>query len=285
MIRYKRSRYNRKGTIMKRNELKEIAQQTLTCFQQGYYLYENQIVDIKTQHLHSLHACKLFTAAQSEQYSFTIKEALDGVIHVENIDIIQAITKSDKKYGVLNFASAYHPGGGFLNGSLAQEESLCFGSNLYLTQLKFQKEFYDFNRAIQTKCYSDTMIYSPDIVYIRDEQYAFLPDMKFADILTSPAVNLGVALSRGENEEVCYQVMKTRMRKILTLFHEMGNQYIILGAFGCGVFRNDPKRIAQIWKELLIDEGMRFAFQDILFAVYDRSKTQNNIKAFTLMFG
>lgn len=58
-----------------------------------------------------------------------------------------------------------------------------------------------------------------------------------------------------------------------------------LKAFGCGVFRNDPKRIAQIWKELLIDEGMRFDFQGILFAVYDRNKTQNNIKAFTLMLG
>ena len=270
---------------MKRNELSTIAQQTLDCFRQGYYLYHEQKIDLKEKHAHSLDVCRLISVSQSEQLQFPLTKPLAGKITIENIDIIQAITRTNQKYGVLNFASAYHPGGGFLNGSLAQEESLCFGSNLYVTQLRFQKEFYDYHQSIKTKCYSDTMIYSPDVVYIRDEQYAYLPEPKLADIITSPAVNLGVALSRGEDEEACYRMMKTRMRKILMLFYEMGNTHIILGAFGCGVFRNDPKRIAQIWKELLIDEDMKSGFHEILFAVYDKSKTQNNIQAFTSVFG
>lgn len=270
---------------MKKNELSEIAKQTIHCFQQGYYMYGEKQISIAKQHAHSLASCTCITEDESDHFIYEKQQTHAGKIVVENIDIIQAITRSDKTYGVLNFASAYHPGGGFLNGSLAQEESLCFGSNLYLTQICFQKAFYEYHQSIKSKCYSDRMIYSKDVVYIRDEQYAFLPEPKLVDIITSPAVNLGVALSRGEDEETCYRMMKTRMRKILMLFHEMGNTHIILGAFGCGVFRNDPKRIAQIWKELLIDEDMKSDFHEILFAVYDKSKTQNNIQAFTSVFG
>ena len=270
---------------MKKNELSEIAKQTIHCFQQGYYMYGEKQISIAKQHAHSLASCTCITEDESDHYIYEKQQTHAGKIVVENIDIIQAITRSDKTYGVLNFASAYHPGGGFLNGALAQEESLCFGSNLYLTQIRFQKAFYEYHQSIKSKCYSDRMIYSKDVVYIRDERYACLPEPKLADIITSPAVNLGVALSRGEDEETCYRIMKTRMRKILMLFHEKGNTHIILGAFGCGVFRNDPKRIAQIWKELLIDEDMKSGFHEILFAVYDKSKTQNNIQAFTSVFG
>lgn len=270
---------------MKKNELSEIAKQTIHCFQQGYYMYGEKQISIAKQHAHSLASCTCITEDESDHFIYDKHQVHAGIIKVENVDIIQAITRSDKTYGVLNFASAYHPGGGFLNGALAQEESLCFGSNLYLTQIRFQKAFYEYHQSIKSKCYSDRMIYSKDVVYIRDEQYACLPEPKLADIITSPAVNLGVALSRGEDEETCYRMMKTRMRKILMLFHEKGNTHIILGAFGCGVFRNDPKRIAQIWKELLIDEDMKSGFHEILFAVYDKSKTQNNIQAFTSVFG
>lgn len=270
---------------MKKNELSEIAKQTIHCFQQGYYMYGEKQISIAKQHAHSLASCTCITEDESDHFIYDKHQVHAGIIKVENVDIIQAITRSDKTYGVLNFASAYHPGGGFLNGALAQEESLCFGSNLYLTQIRFQKAFYEYHQSIKSKCYSDRMIYSKDVVYIRDERYACLPEPKLADIITSPAVNLGVALSRGEDEETCYRIMKTRMRKILMLFHEKGNTHIILGAFGCGVFRNDPKRIAQIWKELLIDEDMKSGFHEILFAVYDKSKTQNNIQAFTSVFG
>lgn len=270
---------------MKRNELSEIARQSILCFQQGYYMYGEKQIPLVKQHAHSLASCTCITEDESDHFIYKKQQHHVGKIIVENVDIIQAIASSEKKYGVLNFASAYHPGGGFLNGSLAQEESLCFGSNVYLTQICFQKAFYEYHQSIKTKCYSDRMIYSKDVVYIRDEQYAFLPEPKLADIITSPAVNLGVALSRGEDAGVCDQVMKKRMRKILLLFHQMGNQNIILGAYGCGVFRNDPKRVAQIWKELLVEEGLREAFDEMLFAVYDRSKSQNNIQAFHNILG
>lgn len=263
-----------------RQDLKRIAMQTMDLFAQGIYPYKNKMINIEEVHQQALKHARFFPASQSIAGNNQITAKKAGIIEVENIDIVQAITSKKICYGVLNFASAYHPGGGFLNGALAQEEALCFGSDLYLTQLKFQEEFYEFHKSIKTKCYSDAMIYSPKVVYIRDERYAFLPEPGFADVLTSPAVNLGVALQRGEDEERCYQIMEQRMRKILRVLEQMGNTHIILGAFGCGVFRNDPVRIADIWKKLLIDEQWKHHFDEILFAVYDHSSTRKTIQAF-----
>lgn len=124
------------------------------------------------------------------------------------------------------------------------------------------------------------MIYSPNVVFIRGEDYAFLPVPVIADILTSPAVNLGSAMRQGEDEEACYQVMEQRMRKILSVFADRGNRDVILGAFGCGVFHNDPIRIKEIWKKLLMEEQWQFCFDSILFAVYDNSRAKQTIEAF-----
>lgn len=261
-------------------DLKRIAKETMNCFVQGSYPYENYMINIEDVHQQAMKHPRFFPASQlfTSNKDWIAKRV--GSIEVENIDIVKAITRDKIHYGVLNFASAYHPGGGFLNGALAQEEALCFGSDLYLTQLKFQEEFYEFHKNLKTKCYSDAMIYSPKVVYIRNERYEFLPEPGFADVLTSPAVNLGAALQRGEDQEHCYQVMEQRMRKILAVFEQMGNTHIILGAFGCGVFRNDPVRIANLWKKLLIDEQWRNHFDEILFAVYDHSTTRKTILAF-----
>lgn len=263
-----------------RSDLKRIAKETMDYLAQGSYPYEGKHVDIQKVHQQALEHTRFFPASQSFTKDRDKITERTGNIEIENIDIVKAITRDNIKYGVLNFASAYHPGGGFLNGALAQEEALCFGSDLYLTQLKFQEEFYEFHKSLKTKCYSDAMIYSPNVVYIRNERYEFLPEPSFADVLTSPAVNLGAALQRGENQEHCYQVMEQRMRKILAVFEQMGNTHIILGAFGCGVFRNDPVRIANLWKKLLIDEQWRNHFEEILFAVYDHSITRKTIQAF-----
>ena len=74
--------------------------------------------------------------------------------------------------------------------------------------------------------------------------------------------------------------MKIRMRKVLALFAEKKNADIILGAYGCGVFRNDPYTVAKYWKELLYDENYISYFENIIFAVFDNSKSQECIKAF-----
>lgn len=269
---------------MNRDTRKKIAQHTITCFNKGYYTYNslNNSSPIPIQKLHKKaeeNIDLIIEESPKTQYNVSNKKysnpASISVVNEPVPDVF--IKRQAHSYGVLNFASAYHPGGGFLNGSIAQEESLCYGSNLYLLQVKYLNEFYNYNKKQPSKCYSDRMIYTPYTVFIKDSSYHLLPHPILANILTCPAVNLRAATNNGESENKCYDVMKKRMRKILSVFVNEGNDRIILGAFGCGVFGNDSKIIACIWNELLNDEGWKYQFKEIIFAVYDRGESMYKI--------
>ena len=128
--------------------------------------------------------------------------------------------------------------------------------------------------------YTDYMIYSPEVVFIRDEKLNLLENPVAATIITAPAVNYGQVLLKKEDSVLAQKIMKIRMRKVLALFAEKKNTDIILGAYGCGVFRNDPYTIVKYWKELLYDENYISYFENIIFPVFDNSKNQECIKAF-----
>ncbi|MCL2255051.1 MAG: TIGR02452 family protein, partial [Lachnospiraceae bacterium] len=119
--------------------------------------------------------------------------------------------------GVLNFASAKNPGGGFLNGSLAQEEALAISSDLYNSQLQAQA-FYDINKGCKTSLYTHNMIYSRNVTFIRDGNMKLMESPISANILTSPAVNAG-AYYNNENgkESIVLAVMEERIRYILNV--------------------------------------------------------------------
>lgn len=100
----------------------------------------------------------------------------------------------------LNFASARHPGGGFLGGSQAQEESLARASGLSPCLNQFQ-EMYDTNQRFSSCLYTDHMIYAPDVPVFRDDDDRLLEEPFLVSILTAPAVNAG-AVRRNEPHHV-----------------------------------------------------------------------------------
>ena len=75
------------------------------------------------------------------------------------------------------------------------------------------------------------------------------------------------------------RVMHRRMALALAIFAEQGARNLVLGAYGCGVFRNDPYLIAAWWKELLA-ERVGGCFDFVFHAVLDRSRSGDCIKAF-----
>ena len=87
-------------------------------------------------------------------------------------------------------------------------------------------------------------------------------------------------LLKGEDSAEAERVMRRRMKLALAIFARQGARNLVLGAYGCGVFRNDPKKIAAWWKELLEDEGMGQYFDFIFHAVLDQSKNRECISAF-----
>jgi uncharacterized protein (TIGR02452 family) len=180
------------------------------------------------------------------------------------------------KVGVLNFASATKPGGGFLNGASAQEESIARSSTLHLSlQSPQATRFYESHvRNKRGGYYSHAMIYSPSVAIFRDDDGESLCPYH-VDVVTSPAVNAGQVrkLRYPDTERKILSVMKERMGRILALFERSGARNLVLGSFGTGVFQNDVGSLAKIWGELLGARGARFAnsFDQVIFAIPDEN--------------
>lgn len=181
----------------------------------------------------------------------------------------------------LNFASARHPGGGFLKGSQAQEESLARASALYACIAQFPA-MYDANARFPSCLYTDHMVYSPVVPVFRDDEDGSVERPFPLSIVTAPAVNLG-ALRRDEPGKLgmVETTMLSRMEKVLSLAVVHGHEVLVLGAWGCGVFGNDPQRVARWFQRHLRGEGtFHRAFRKIIFAVLDRTSDRSTIQPF-----
>lgn len=163
----------------------------------------------------------------------------------------------------LNFASAINPGGGFLAGANAQEEDLCRCSGLYQC-IKNKPKFYNENIAAGNRLYLDNIIYSPNVPFFRDSNNKLLDYTFPLSIITSPAPNLIGAVEI--DESVLESTILKRAEKILKVAHLNGHKNIVLGAWGCGAFCNDPVMVADAFKTALLTVP---AFEHVCFAVWD----------------
>ena len=187
----------------------------------------------------------------------------------------------DKKISVLNFASATNVGGGVTKGSKAQEESLCRCSTLYpVLNTEFNlKNFYEFHRKRNDARYTDKIIFSPEIfIFKSDTDFPqILPENKFVkvDVITCAAPNL--RLNKISDDEL-FQIHLQRAKHILTVAAYHKTDFLILGAFGCGAFQNNPYIVAESYKEIL--KNFSGYFQEIIFAIYCPPHKNENFIAF-----
>lgn len=273
---------------------KAMAQETLEIIKRGCYEPEsdghNAKIIIKEDLENSVRHSALITPADGEKLLEKFRAAPgcgQPETRVENIPTVEAIrilaSEGKTDIGVLNFASAKNPGGGFLNGAMAQEESLAVSGALYPT-LTAHEEYYRENRAHRSMMYLDYAIYSPDVVFFRDGKFQLTETPVKASVLTLPAVNMGQVLLKGESTAEAQKAMRRRMKLALAIFAEHKARHLVLGAYGCGVFRNDPRKIAAWWRELL-EEGMGQYFDCVFHAVLDHSKDRRCIMAFQEQLG
>ena len=195
------------------------------------------------------------------------------------------------KTAVLNFASSTNPGGGVTSGASAQEECLCRVSTLYpcLKDEAMWNLFYAPHRAARNPLHNDDIIYTKDIVVFKDDDYQPLTQPFAVDVITCAAPTLREQTSNRYNPsdgdkapditpEDLLALHERRGRQILSAAAANGAQVIILGAFGCGAFKNDPAIVAQAYSNIL-PEYLHY-FRTIEFAVYCRPHSPQNFDAF-----
>jgi uncharacterized protein (TIGR02452 family) len=194
---------------------------------------------------------------------------------------------SPTRVGVLSFASATRPGGGFLAGAHAQEESLARSSTLYTSLAStIGAQFHELHkRDRRGGFYTHAMLFSPAVLVLRDDAGGWVRPHQI-EVVTCAAVNAGVVNERAgdrASSDVAAQIegtMRERMARILFLFEQQGIRNIVLGSFGTGVFRNDVSMVADIWYDLLAEEGARFthSFDRVVFGIIDK-RTIERFKA------
>jgi uncharacterized protein (TIGR02452 family) len=273
-----------------RDALREIARSTVKAINYNQFRIGNSVYELNT--LAAVEGTRYFEPNSLSDWRFPSTAQSSGRDSTQTcISILQITTlhcsrilanslwnSSSTKIGILNFASATKPGGGFINGAQAQEESIARSSTLYSTLMSDNaQEFYRLhNQDYINPFYTDAIIYSPGVEVFRDDNGAWITPI-VVDVLTCAAVNARELrdlklLDRRAMEDRINLVMKERMARILYLFEKNGIRNIVLGSFGTGVFGNSVSVVAQIWADLLSVPSARFrgSFDRVMFAIIDK---------------
>jgi len=272
-------------------DLKQIAIDTIKILKSGKYTVDKKEIDIKDILIKCILNTTLFQL-DSEEFKRRLLKVIvikkpDGfkpkppILLVTNKTSIETILESDEKLAVLNFASAKNPGGGFLHGAMAQEETLTRSSGLYPSLLKFQKEYYDFHVNRKSIFYSHRIIISPDCVLIKNDVGELLKEPKLVSFITCAApkcVDLSPIFTTDktlELEQTIQTIVHRRIFRILSAMYLDGYENIVLGAWGCGVFRNNPYDVAESFRYHLA-HTFDGKFKRIIFPIPIGKNDKNN---------
>ena len=202
------------------------------------------------------------------------------------------------KIAVMNFANALHAGGGVTKGSSAQEECLCRTSTLYplLYRRSLRDTFYKHHHTLKTAKASDALIYTEGVIICKTDEDLpkRLPKEEWVsvDVITVAAPDLrtksnihaaliGNGTYMHDAELFGYHVK--RAIHILTCAAAKGADVLVLGAFGCGAFQNNPEVVAHAY-DVAIKEFPN-VFKRIEFAVYCPPGGSENYDVFKKYFG
>lgn len=175
------------------------------------------------------------------------------------------------RVAVLNFANPENPGGGVQNGAMAQEECLCRSSNLYpcLCDKRVFDEFYLYHRNLRSFFYSDRLIYTKGVTVFKDDSDVpqLMPENEWfqVDVITCSAPY--IARRKYTNQAALKELFKSRIKNIFEAAVDNGAEVLVLGAFGCGAFKNPPEIVAKAFHEVIEENAYHTKFKRIVFAI------------------
>lgn len=192
------------------------------------------------------------------------------------------------KVAVLNFANPENPGGGVQHGAMAQEECLCRSSNLYacISDPKVFDDYYGYHRGIRSHFYTDRLIYTKNVTVFKDDSLVpqMLPENEWfeVDVITCAAPYL--AKRKHTNGVALFELFKSRIKNIFEAARDNNVDYLILGAFGCGAFKNPPLIVAEAFRRTIEEQNYFKDFKQIIFAIKPTSEYCPNLSTFLSKF-
>jgi len=181
-----------------------------------------------------------------------------------------------KTIAALNFANGIHPGGGFLQGARAQEEALCRSSALYVTLQGDPMYAYHEKRGLPDS--TDWIIYSPGVPVFRTDDGRPLDAPWTLDFFTCAA-----PYEPAVGADASAELLADRIVRLLQTAESLRCSSLVLGAWGCGAFGNDPEQTAGDFRRILESECAG-VFADVVFAVADWSPERRFLGPFCEAF-
>jgi len=248
---------------------------TMRIMKQGYYEKDGRKIQLK------------LSAKQREEIQVYLP---DDVKNICNNTDFKPVAEGAAKVLVLNLASPVHPGGGVRRGARAQEEDLCRKSSLLISlESRTASKYYDYNKSLHSFMGSDTLMLTPSVEIIKDENGVLLDDTVIMSVLTcaAPKVSGG---KEGMSEAAYRQLVYNRIVGMLKSVAFFGYRNLILGAWSCGAYGNDASVISDLFRRALNELDYngykeKDMFDRIDFAVLDRTPAQFNYKQFKRNFG
>lgn len=208
--------------------------------------------------------------------SASFNETLIQVTNETTLGASRRLIEAGMKPVALNFANGIHPGGGFLHGARAQEETLCRSSALYQTLVG--DEMYAEHRRRPRPDSTDWAIYSRGVPVFRTDDGRELERPYLLDFITC-AAPYAPAIGQPEAGDL----LRHRIHRVLAIAQTYRHQALVLGAWGCGAFGNDPHRTAVDFRNALENE-FSDAFSEVVFAITDWSPDRRFLGPFCEVF-
>lgn len=266
--------------------LKETANTVLRMIETGGYQVDGQSVRIAVEQAAAVEGTRLYKPEELASCGAAIGPSpavrvTDGTTQTV---AFETATSVKGNLGLLNFASARNPGGGFLNGAKAQEEDLCRCSGLYPCLLQCM-EYYEVNRRQSSLLYTDYAIFSPVVPFFKTRGAGeFLRVPFLASVITAPAPNSGPFLrDQPDAVEELRETFLRRWKNVLRIARDQNISHLLLGAWGCGAFGGDPVMASETAREAIRTDGA--GISEIVFAIPSKGRqSEANLEAFRLAF-
>lgn len=295
-----------RGGDAKRALLTKVFMHNLDIFRDGAYRTESDRVVTLPVSGQFVEDSQMFSApiecAECENGDSPLFHTEVQVLNLDCILATRQLVDQGLNPAVLNMASLYHPGGGVLQGSSAQEEDLCRRSNLAISLYQFSLpggRYGDLADMVHVKRRAERYpmdntyggIYSPDITFFRatkDEGYALLDEPFRAAVISVASLNYNPRhghnqLENGNIPESDKPILKEKIRTILRIGALKKHDSLVLGALGCGAFCTPPAQMARLFHQVLSEKEFVGCFIKIVFAIID-SASSNNFRPFQKEF-